>query len=250
MTASEYEENPFPAYNTTQQGMEEQKSTSSPVITGRWIPLRVSSIESVVVINKKLSEEDEFVTIGGRVCNLRGSLISADLKIDLTMPYDIDPSCLSVCTEEAIGLSSKETTLRIGCNAMIPPDGTAGFVPADSKKNYTVIVPLVRGRITQKPLLDHVTVTEDEVVHHTILLPGWTWPSKSACTYRIRLSVNQLANNVTCTSVTMNAVDTVRLQTSWNNFSTWVRMKWKELFDKRNSQQETKQNTEKITQGV
>src|SRR5690606_29679375 len=117
------------------------------------------------------------INIAGKPRNLRGSLTSADLKITMTLPHNIKESCLSAMVEDTLTLSSNETSIRIGCNSLPDADGCVPcMAPEDSKKTYTIVVPLVRGDGSRKPLLDRIHSTEEEILHHTVSIPGVSWP--------------------------------------------------------------------------
>lgn len=84
------------------------------LINLRWNPIKVSSIESVVVINKTYYTESESANINGVAVNLLGKLKDADIQISFKLPYSIPMESIASRVHTDTSISTEETTVEFG----------------------------------------------------------------------------------------------------------------------------------------
>jgi len=195
-------------------------------ISKRSIPLKVTSIESVFVVNKTyFSQPDETAVMDGVTIPLFGKLKQADLKITFTIPDSIalQPSDISANITKSTGLATEDISVELlhtqeyDC----PDVQTKSSLPT----KFSVILPLYRGLHITKPLLDQITAsTGQQWTHITLLFNGIQMQNKTACTWRIRIRSIQLEDKLECVSVTDSPIDIPRMQESWLNFKNWVKV--------------------------
>lgn len=190
---------------------EQQTSTAeeAPLISSKWVPLNVSSIESIHIVNKRYFQEDERITTPTGTLNLYGKLKEADLKITFTLPFTVNRNQLSAFFCRCTGLLSEDICVKIGTTIEM----NAPEPRLQEPQKFSVLVPLLRGYLHSKPIVDRLVAWGDhEFVHFTLSLPGIIWPSMKFTTWRIRIKVNQMEDRIECVSVSDSAVDMERVK--------------------------------------
>jgi len=193
-------------------------------ISKRSIPLKVSSIESVFVVNKMyFSQPDETAVMDGVTIPLFGKLKQADLKVTFTIPDSIAllPSDISTNITKSTSLATEDISVEVFYTKESDcPDLQAKSSPT----KFSILLPLYRGLDIKKPLLDQISAIGQQWTHITLLFNGIQMQNQTACTWRIRIKSNQLEDKLECVSVTDSPIDIPRMQESWFNFKNWVKV--------------------------
>jgi len=197
-----------------------QAETEAPLITNRWVPLHVSTIESIHIVNKRYFQEDERITCPGKEpMSLYGKLKEADLKVTFTLPYAVPKNQLSSYICRCTGFFSEDLNVKIGYIT----DMTTMEPKLQEPQRFSILVPLLRGYFFKKPALDYINVSEHEWVHFTLCFAGALWPSMKPTCWRIRIKVSQLEDRIECVSVSSNPVDVPRMREGWGNLTCWLK---------------------------
>jgi len=197
-----------------------------PLIASKWFPLAVTSIEAIHVVNKKyFGDTEKVVTLTGSEMNVAGKLKECDLKLTLTLPFSVSKHHLSSLYRKRTALATEDIELTIGCHS----EDTTEPKYAEPIK-FSVVVPLLRGYVLRKPLLDYVDTTGHQFIHYTVEIPGIGWPTMNQFTWRIRIKVSQLEDRIECVSVSSSPLDIPRVKEATNHLSGWIKDKWNTWF--------------------
>jgi len=197
------------------------------LINARWNQLGVSSIEHVEIINKEYYQEDVQVIVGPYYAkqrrSIQGVLKSFDLKVALTLPFDLKTEDLSVEVKQSRSLVSDEILVRVG-TVDAPKDQ---LVQTQELQHHTIIIP-VGTSIVNPPILDRCLSRKEQnqshfYHHYTACVEGVRWPTQSKVSWRIRSKVNYATNEVEIVSINDDFVDTARLQHCWSKFVDMMR---------------------------
>jgi len=201
-------------------GSPSTSADDAPLITMKWTPLLVSSIEAIHIVDKKYFQEDEKITTSaGTPLNLYGKLKEADLKVTFSLPYAVSKDKMSTFFRQCTGLFSEDIDVKVGYTS----DLGAPEPRLQDPQKFSILVPLLRGYQYRKPIADYVNLlSEEEFIHFTLNLCGATWPSMTPTTWRIRLKVSQMQDRIECVSVSSSLVDMPRMKETSSNLACWV----------------------------
>jgi len=200
-------------------GSPSTSADDAPLITMKWTPLLVSSIEAIHIVNKKYFQEDEKITTStGTPLNLYGKLKEADLKVTFSLPYAVSKDKLSTSFRNCTGMFSEDIDVKVGYTS----DLGAPEPRLQDPQKFSILVPLLRGYQYRKPIADYVNLREQDFTHYTLSFCGATWPSMTTTTWRIRLKVSQMQDRIECVSVSSSLVDMPRVKETSSNLACWV----------------------------
>lgn len=192
-----------------------QSENPSPLIPTRWLPLDISSIDTV---RMKYGPPEAYLQ---------------DAKVTLTfsLPFYVQENQLGIRIErtESLALARDEMNIEVGLitqdealNAQILKDH---FAQITHPKQFTITVPLFVCSFLGKPILDRIVTSGPKATHYSIKMNGLAPDGKRKCTYRVRLLINETENKIDCTYVGSSPIDTARMQDSWEHFKTWIKIK-------------------------
>jgi len=202
-------------FTTQSIGME---GVDAPFISTRWLPLHVSTIESIHIVNKRYYQEEDRSNCP-YAQGLCGKLKEADLKVTFTLPYAVSKSQLSSYIQRCTGLFSEDIDVKIGCLT----DMTTMEPKLQEPQKFSVLIPLIRGMMFRKPMFDYISTSQCDWVHFTLEFPGAVWPTMKPATWRIRIKVCQMEDKIECVSVSSSPLDVTRMKESWFNVGSWLK---------------------------
>lgn len=155
--------------------------------------------------------------------NAFGRLKEADIKITFNLPYLISASEVSANITRETGLATEDTIIELGyVQDVSKPAYDISF--SNAMQKYSIVLPLFRGIPTRKPLMDQFTLSGNEWIHFTYLIPGVNLSGMKPLTWRIRVRAIQLFDRIECVSVSDNILDIPRVKESWHSLTDWVKL--------------------------
>jgi len=203
-------------------------SANASVLSQRWVPLLVSSIDKVEV--QKQLFDDKTILVSGVPVNLKGRVQYAQMKITFGLPYHVTEGQIAVRVSKETTLVSQDMSIDVGLIASaneVDPVSSVLIEQSESPQRFTILVPFVDAMTLldpHKPMLDYVNAAGPKVIHHTMKIDGVQWPCiAKRCTFRIRTKVSQTDDDISLSSVSSSTVDMPRIKEGWDHFLTFVK---------------------------
>ena len=177
-----------------QLAKEQAESNTSPTlkaITNTYVPLKICKLIDAAVINVKYHQNEE---------SSKTELQSADIKINFSLPKEVDLEKLTHQIVQSFSISSVITELSIGAIGIDNFDQLS----ISNSHDYSIIVPLYRGS-KDRSLLDRFHSQEKIIQHHCFIIQGINY------NYRVRTFINLENNEIATPEVGTTFIDTRRI---------------------------------------